>query len=257
MELEYLEELKKELVDFFIETQEYRQYFKRKLYEEKFEKCYEDHREMIERIVQVCEEADDSESVIEELAGAIPEYAHGQINAQKSRGKREGLIVDYNMSMVTFVIPILGHNRNDLCDRLVDLMIKKWNVSPITMRIQKSEYDKLKNGFRSRLCYITTAVCESRNQSDDCYELNLLRDYRDSYLAADRNGKLLIEEYYNVAPTIVNRINKEKNSSEIYEKIYQQYLQKCVHLIEEGKMEECGEIYTRMVEELEKKYLFS
>ena len=30
MELEYIGELKKELVDFFIEMQEYRQYFKKK-----------------------------------------------------------------------------------------------------------------------------------------------------------------------------------------------------------------------------------
>lgn len=257
MELKYLEDLKKELVDFFIEMQEYRQYFKRKFYEEKFEQCYEDHKEMLERIIQACEQADDKESVLEELAGAIPEYAHGQINAQKSRGKREGLIIDYNMSMVTFVIPIFGYSKNEVCDSLADLMIKKWNVSPVTMKIQKSEYDKLKNGFRSRLCYITTAVCESRNQSDDCYELNLLRNYRDSYLASDRKGESLIEEYYNVAPTIVNRINKEKNSSEIYEEIYQQYLRQCIHQIEEGNMEECGEIYARMVEELEKKYLFS
>lgn len=257
MGLEYLEELKKELVDFFIVAQEYRQYFKRKLYEEKFEKCYEDHKGMLEKIIQVCQEAEDKEAVLEELASVIPEYGHRQINAQKTRGKREGLVIDYNMSMVTFVIPILGYRRNEDCDRLADLMIEKWNVSPVTMRIQKSEYDKLKNGFRTRLCYITTAVCASREQSDDCYELNLLRDYRDGYLAADQRGKALIEEYYNVAPTIVNRINREENSREIYEQIYQQYLRKCVHMIEVGKLGECGQIYAAMVEELEKKYLFS
>ena len=50
MELEYIGELKKELVDFFIEMQEYRQYFKRKLYEEAFQKCYENHREMLAKI---------------------------------------------------------------------------------------------------------------------------------------------------------------------------------------------------------------
>lgn len=257
MELEYIGELKKELVDFFIEMQEYRQYFKRKLYEEAFQKCYENHREMLAKIIEICEKAEDKDAVLEELSGAIPEYAHSQINVQKNRGKKEGLMVDYNMSMVTFVIPILGYSRNESCDRLIDLMIKKWNVKPMTMRIQKSEYEKMKNGFKSRLCYITTAVCASRNQRDDCYELNLLRDYRDRYLAADRKGEALIEEYYNVAPTIVNRINKEENAGEIYENIYQEYLQKCVHLIETGRMEKCGEIYAEMVEELEKKYLFS
>ena len=200
MELEYIGELKKELVDFFIEMQEYRQYFKRKLMKKHFRNVNENHREMLAKIIEVCEKAEDKDAVLEELSGAIPEYAHSQINVQKNRGKKEGLMVDYNMSMVTFVIPILGYSRNESCDRLIDLMIKKWNVKPMTMRIQKSEYEKMKNGFKSRLCYITTAVCASRNQRDDCYELNLLRDYRDRYLAADRKGEALIEEYYNVAP---------------------------------------------------------
>ena len=194
---------------------------------------------------------------LKELSGAFQSMLIVRSMSRKIEVKKEGLMVDYNMSMVTFVIPILGYSRNESCDRLIDLMIKKWNVKPMTMRIQKSEYEKMKNGFKSRLCYITTAVCASRNQRDDCYELNLLRDYRDRYLAADRKGEALIEEYYNVAPTIVNRINKEENAGEIYENIYQEYLQKCVHLIETGRMEKCGEIYAEMVEELEKKYLFS
>ena len=128
--------------------QEYRQYFKRKLYEEAFQKCYENHREMLAKIIEVCEKAEDKDAVLEELSGAIPEYAHSQINVQKNRGKKEGLMVDYNMSMVTFVIPILGYSRNESCDRLIDLMIKKWNVKPMTMRIQKSEYEKMKKRFQ-------------------------------------------------------------------------------------------------------------
>ena len=66
-----------------------------------------------------------------------------------------------------------------------------------------------------------------------------------------------MEEYYNVAPTIVNRINKEADASRIYDDIYSSYLRRCIELIQADRLEECREVYASMVEDLEKKYLFS
>lgn len=235
----------------------HRKFFKRKLYEDAFNRCYEKYQNLVTEIEEVCQEAEDRDAVIEELAAVIPEYVHRRINNQKSKSKRDGLMIDYNMTMVTFVVPILGYRKTECCGLLIDRMIEKWNKAPVTMRIGKSDFESLNKGFRSRLCYITTAVCRSRNQADDCYELNLLRDYRDTYLSATEEGKAVVEAYYDVAPTIVNRIDREQNSREIYEEIYQSYLKKCVGLIEADELEKCRGVYTDMVEELEKKYLYS
>ena len=104
-------------------------------------------------------------------------------------------------------------------------------------------------------CYITTAVCEMQNKPDDCYELTMFRKFRDEWLAEQPNGKDLIQEYYEIAPTIVNLIDKDKNRTEIYENINRQYLLPCLKLIEEQDYEECKEKYVAMVENLRKHYI--
>lgn len=257
MEAKSLETVKRELVDFFEEMLAYRPYFKRKLYADTFMKCYEEHRELLADITALCSQAEDEEAVTGELAAAIPDHAHGQIEALRGKSRREGRMVDYNMAMVTFVMPVLGYGGSKILSRLIDQMVEKWNQPPMTMQIQRSDFESLKNGFRSHLCYITTAVCKSRGRGDDCRELCMLRQYRDDVLASTPEGRRLVEEYYDVAPTIVSRINRQKDADEIYEEIYRTYLSRCIDLIGQDQPDACQEVYTDMVEELKRKYLFS
>lgn len=44
------------------------------------------------------------------------------------------------------------------------------------------ELGKLNSGSSSSGCYITTAACSSFKKSDDCYELNMFRRFRDNWL---------------------------------------------------------------------------
>ncbi|MGN9136291.1 GTPase family protein [Clostridium sp. HCP1S3_B4] len=104
-------------------------------------------------------------------------------------------------------------------------------------------------------CYITTAVCKNGNKLDDCYELSEFRRFRDNWLINQEDGKKLISRYYNVAPTIVKLIDKEKNSSQIYNEIKSKYLDNCLLYIEQGKMELCKEKYIEMVNELINRYM--
>ena len=64
-----------------------------------------------------------------------------------------------------------------------------------------------------------------------------------------------MDAYYDIAPSIVKRINKSENSSEIYHGIYDKYLKPCIKLLESQKLEECKVLYTDMVFGLEKKFL--
>lgn len=251
-----MEELKQQLIEFFKESQNYQPYFKRKLYEEAFQKFFAEQRELLATIIELCEKAEDKDKIIDEIASVIPAFVHSKINEQTGKRKKESLVMDYNMNVVTFVIPVLTYSRNEYCDAVADKLVEHWNDGPVTMKIQKSNYEDLQNSFRNRLCYITTAVCESQNKPDHCYELNLLRKYRDDYLLGSPSGTALVERYYDIAPTIVSRINKEKNKREIYETIYNTYLSPCLLLIEQNRNEECQEVYTKMVTDLQKRYLY-
>lgn len=71
---------------------------------------------------------------------------------------------------------------------------------------------------------MTTAICESLGKEADCYELRLLKDYRDQYMESDPERKEMVDEYYDIAPTIVKRMDRCDNRKELYQDLYDRYL---------------------------------
>jgi hypothetical protein len=118
-----------------------------------------------------------------------------------------------------------------------------------------NEYkDSDSRGSSSGGCFITTAVCDFLQKPDDCYELTLLRKFRDNWLAKEEYGTELITEYYFIAPTIVKSIDKYSNRNSIYEEIYIKYILSCIRLIENDKNKECMLLYIEMVENLKNRF---
>ncbi|MCL2211261.1 MAG: formylglycine-generating enzyme family protein [Treponema sp.] len=103
-------------------------------------------------------------------------------------------------------------------------------------------------------CFITTAVCNNSNKPDDCYELTNFRKFRDEWLVNQSGGNELVEEYYRIAPTIVDNINKLPNKENIYKMIWQRYLSTCLRFIEGKQYNECMHEYIKMVQELKDSY---
>lgn len=104
------------------------------------------------------------------------------------------------------------------------------------------------------LCFITTAACEFLNKEDDCYELTMLRNFRDYWLAHQPEGENLIKEYYEIAPVIVDNINRSNEKEETYMKIWNEYLVPCLSFIEEKRYEDCKELYILMVKSLKSNF---
>ena len=110
-------------------------------------------------------------------------------------------------------------------------------------------YAKKKHG-----CFITTATCQSRNLPDDCHELTALRTFRDTYMRSDSEMNAEVEEYYEIAPIICQSINKQPNSIEIYEQIYEKWLKSAVLAVDNGENEQAHDIYKDMVLSLKKEF---
>ena len=104
-------------------------------------------------------------------------------------------------------------------------------------------------------CFITTAVCEHTGKPDDCVELTELRRFRDHWLARQEGGKELIDEYYRIAPIIVECLDRLADPGEAYRELLEKYIEPCVALSKEGRCEECLELYKNMVETLRRRYL--
>lgn len=98
-------------------------------------------------------------------------------------------------------------------------------------------------------CFITTACVKSMGLPDDCYELKILRRFRDKYVGNLANGKSVIERYYFLAPQIIKAINKRKDRSRVYDSIYIKISQACT-LIEMGQEKRAFRLYSDTVKEL-------
>lgn len=116
----------------------------------------------------------------------------------------------------------------------------------------KCPYFKSDNGSGSGGCFLTTACVEHKGLPDDCRELTAMRKCRDGWLADQPGGKEVIEEYYRIAPTIVERIKARVDAEDILENLYQAYILVCVEAVEAGDMDKAYARYTEMVNKLRK-----
>ncbi len=106
------------------------------------------------------------------------------------------------------------------------------------------------------MCFLTTACVDHYNLADNGYELNTLRRYRDSYLAATETGQQLIKDYYRVSPGIVKRINADAAKTTLYDFVYTQVKKACAE-IEKQNYVLAKKVYVFMVQTLMRRYAVS
>ena len=106
----------------------------------------------------------------------------------------------------------------------------------------------------SGLCFITTACVEAAGFPDTCRELESLRYLRDEHLAKSDDGKKEIDDYYKIAPKIIEKIRGERNSKEVFNCIFDE-IQGISSIITSGDLEKATEYYKEMVLTLKKRYL--
>ena len=100
-------------------------------------------------------------------------------------------------------------------------------------------------------CYLTSACMKYFQEKfdDNCYELTVLRWFRDNFVSKED-----IEHYYEVAPIIVETINKEEQSDIIYDYIYDNIVDYCVEQIEQGNYDKAYSRYKNSVLILEDQF---
>ena len=100
-------------------------------------------------------------------------------------------------------------------------------------------------------CYLTSACMKYFQEKfdDNCYELTVLRWFRDNFVSKED-----IEHYYEVAPIIVEAINKEEQSDIIYDYIYDNVVDYCVEQIEQGNYDKAYSRYKNSVLILEDQF---
>lgn len=123
-----------------------------------------------------------------------------------------------------------------------------------TQQRSYNSWTSSKSSSKSSWCFITTAACEHFGKSDDCYELTMLRRFRDGWLALQPSGVETIKEYYRIAPSIVKALNSSEECNALYADIWNRCILPCVRFIEQGAYEKCRTLYEKMVIDLKNLY---
>lgn len=197
----------------------------------------------------------DLEGVCHQIARAFVTHNEKEMELVKKKNEKFAAQMDSNMFMVTYVLPSLKEMKNKRADELAEVICKEWGAAFKDSNIMASDYESISQGFKRKLCYVTTAVCQNLNKGEDCEELRLIKDFRDGYLSSTKEGLAMIEDYYDIAPTLVKRIAKDEKAGEKYRWLWDTWIAPCVELIKSGNNEACKKVYCDMVDTLRKEYM--
>ena len=194
--------------------------------------------------------------VIEECTTRLLQEIEREIAQSKGvlqSGSRARLIDQYRFFMAIYLVPMIRYLKLSISEPLTDSLQREWSRKYPKYEFHKAEFEELRKGFdRKGFCFITSAVCETRNRPDDCPELLILRAFRDGYMQEDPHRRALVEQYYAIAPIIVAYLNLCTDQRASYERIWNRYLCRCLEEIDAGNYENCESCYTKMVSDLRK-----
>lgn len=106
----------------------------------------------------------------------------------------------------------------------------------------------------SKSCFLTEACCTYKGLPEDCYELETLRAFRDTYMESTDALHSEVDKYYELAPRIVQCINVDEKRQEVYELI-SSTIDYCIECINECRNEEAYIRYKNLVNQLSDRYL--
>ena len=98
-------------------------------------------------------------------------------------------------------------------------------------RVDSHNADRTEKSSTDTKCYLTSACMRQYQElfNDNCYELTVLRWFRDNFVPKED-----VEHYIETAPVIVAAIDSERNNDSIYNYIYENVVEACVEAIRKG-----------------------
>lgn len=258
-----MERFLNEFIDMFDESMGHINQFKKSKYPEVVAELWKRYEPLITESLDCykafieSEGSEEAEVYAETLARGLACHAHDKMK-KASKRMQEIQAIDLNLTMAVYFIPLIRYTKSAESDALAEIFVRVWNDLPVTpMTLQSSSFEDVNGGFKTKLCYITTAVCKYQGKADNCYELTTLREYRDSYLMKSLEGRGLVEEYYEIAPRLVMTMGMLPDEESLYQDLYRDYLLPCLRLIEDGRNEACKGLYKAMVLKLMERFVSS
>lgn len=178
---------------------------------------------------------------------------------REERQERKRKEQEYRNSVYKYVTCTACHRQFEITNGEHDYLVSKGLDMPKRCRDCRANGNRPASNHghdssSSGGCFITTAVCEYFGREDDCYELTMLRSFRDNWLSEQKNGKLEISLYYDCAPKLVEKMKSSTDYAATCEELMNKYIRPCVELIKRHKEEECRQLYIKGLQYMLNKY---
>ena len=181
---------------------------------------------------------------------------HNRNGAKKKAVEKE--MFDSKLVLAWYTVPALRSMEISCGEEFTELLREKFVERYPDNAFTIGSFTDINSGFRKRfLCFITTAVCESEGKPDDCEELTAFRGFRDGWLARTEEGRALTEEYYEIAPAIVQGMRYADDGPAVCAALRRDYLTPCYEALLAGDNELCKRRYVEMVQALKERYSLS
>ena len=105
------------------------------------------------------------------------------------------------------------------------------------------------------MCFLTTAICDMLGMDDNCYGLNVMRNFRDTILVNDPRYYPLLAEYEVVGPVISENMYKDEHGVEVAEYYFENYIYDIVmNLSTKKDYNDAVKKYVEMVTDFKRMY---
>lgn len=101
-------------------------------------------------------------------------------------------------------------------------------------------------------CFVTTTVCDILGKDDQCFELKILRKFRDEVLLIDNDLRQLVFEYYNLSPVYVNKIINIENKRKFAQYLLDEHINCIIETIQDNDKYKAVFLYKNMLNKIDK-----
>ena len=119
-------------------------------------------------------------------------------------------------------------------------------------RSYERSYSSSSSGSSSSGCFAITATCAAPEKDRSWTDLSKLIKFRNAFVRME--GAESVAEYYRLGPMIVDSINAEEQPKEMYQNLWNTYIEPSLTSFFEGKLDDVKRIYVNMCKMLCEKY---
>ena len=227
----------------------------------KYEESFRAHRSVIEDAYiamdrYICAQPARREELLEAFVSRfLEDWDEFHRAAKKSGSARKKLEFENKLTLAWYTMPAIRYLELSTSVDYTELLQRRFTERYPDNVFEVGTYEEISSGFRKHgFCFITTAVCESEGKPDDCAELAAFRAFRDGSLSRTEEGRTLIREYYEIAPSVVAAMRWGDDEAARCAELRRDYLTPCYEALLRGDEDACRSRYEAMVRAMQSRY---